>query len=228
MDLKSSSRSVRPISKQCLHNTDGPRCDNCKPGYYGNPASGGAQACQPCPCPGTASSNQWVHVWHGFLLPLLNKNNNKYFQRALKLKEMTLLLQQVFPNLLSGLWRSANLWQLPSRIHRPPLWTVRSAPGLSFIPFFLFLLLTFPHCPPLKGWVDTAQCLGGVSSRAGTGLAPAMFSSRGEWSQHVCSRVVHLSCFSEAGLCQRWNGPGGWRLNFVLLFPTWWNVVEQN
>ncbi|KAM4611104.1 basement membrane-specific heparan sulfate proteoglycan core protein [Polymixia lowei] len=44
---------------QCLHNTAGPRCDRCLPGFYGNPATGGAQACQPCPCPGTSSSNQF-------------------------------------------------------------------------------------------------------------------------------------------------------------------------
>ncbi|XP_078144123.1 basement membrane-specific heparan sulfate proteoglycan core protein [Centroberyx gerrardi] len=44
---------------QCLHNTAGPRCDRCLPGFYGNPVTGGAQACQPCPCPGTSSSNQF-------------------------------------------------------------------------------------------------------------------------------------------------------------------------
>ncbi|XP_072305364.1 basement membrane-specific heparan sulfate proteoglycan core protein isoform X2 [Eucyclogobius newberryi] len=44
---------------QCVHNTEGPRCDRCQAGYYGNPARGGAQACQPCPCPGTASSDQY-------------------------------------------------------------------------------------------------------------------------------------------------------------------------
>uniref|UniRef100_A0A665UZU7 Heparan sulfate proteoglycan 2 n=1 Tax=Echeneis naucrates TaxID=173247 RepID=A0A665UZU7_ECHNA len=44
---------------QCLHNTAGPRCERCQPGFYGNPVTGGAQACQPCPCPGTAPNNQF-------------------------------------------------------------------------------------------------------------------------------------------------------------------------
>uniref|UniRef100_A0AAZ3REC8 Basement membrane-specific heparan sulfate proteoglycan core protein n=1 Tax=Oncorhynchus tshawytscha TaxID=74940 RepID=A0AAZ3REC8_ONCTS len=39
---------------QCLHNTAGPRCERCLPGFYGNPMTDGPQACQPCPCPGTS------------------------------------------------------------------------------------------------------------------------------------------------------------------------------
>ncbi|KAG5281836.1 hypothetical protein AALO_G00049330 [Alosa alosa] len=35
---------------QCQHNTEGPRCDKCKLGFYGNPATGGPNACQRCPC----------------------------------------------------------------------------------------------------------------------------------------------------------------------------------
>uniref|UniRef100_A0A8C2WMQ1 Heparan sulfate proteoglycan 2 n=1 Tax=Cyclopterus lumpus TaxID=8103 RepID=A0A8C2WMQ1_CYCLU len=49
---------------QCLHNTAGPRCERCETGFYGNPVTDGAQACQPCPCPGTASSNQFSPTCH--------------------------------------------------------------------------------------------------------------------------------------------------------------------
>ncbi|XP_061591358.1 basement membrane-specific heparan sulfate proteoglycan core protein isoform X3 [Cololabis saira] len=44
---------------QCLHNTDGQRCERCQPGFYGDPVADGTQGCQPCPCPGTASNNQF-------------------------------------------------------------------------------------------------------------------------------------------------------------------------
>ncbi|XP_062314893.1 basement membrane-specific heparan sulfate proteoglycan core protein isoform X7 [Osmerus eperlanus] len=49
---------------QCLHNTAGPRCDRCLPGYYGSPARGDSQTCQPCPCPGTSPGNQFSQSCH--------------------------------------------------------------------------------------------------------------------------------------------------------------------
>nr|KAF6277188.1 laminin subunit gamma 3 [Pipistrellus kuhlii] len=37
---------------QCSHHTEGPSCERCLPGFYGNPFAGRADDCQPCPCPG--------------------------------------------------------------------------------------------------------------------------------------------------------------------------------
>ncbi|RMB93408.1 hypothetical protein DUI87_30103 [Hirundo rustica rustica] len=37
---------------QCSHNTEGPSCERCSPGFYGNPFVGRSDDCKPCPCPG--------------------------------------------------------------------------------------------------------------------------------------------------------------------------------
>ncbi|XP_077368177.1 basement membrane-specific heparan sulfate proteoglycan core protein isoform X9 [Festucalex cinctus] len=43
-----------PISGHCLscqHNTEGPQCDKCRHGYFGDPRRGRSDDCKPCPCP---------------------------------------------------------------------------------------------------------------------------------------------------------------------------------
>ncbi|KAL7859348.1 hypothetical protein SRHO_G00144950 [Serrasalmus rhombeus] len=53
----SSCDSETGACLQCLHNTAGPRCESCVPGFFGNPVTGGIHACRPCPCLGPAPGN---------------------------------------------------------------------------------------------------------------------------------------------------------------------------
>ncbi|KFO31935.1 Laminin subunit gamma-3 [Fukomys damarensis] len=39
----------------CGHHTEGPSCERCLPGFYGNPFTGQADPCKPCPCPGQSA-----------------------------------------------------------------------------------------------------------------------------------------------------------------------------
>ncbi|XP_015241296.1 PREDICTED: basement membrane-specific heparan sulfate proteoglycan core protein isoform X8 [Cyprinodon variegatus] len=51
-----------PVSGHCLscqHNTEGPQCDRCRPGYFGDPTRGGPDDCKPCPCPYTETSRRF-------------------------------------------------------------------------------------------------------------------------------------------------------------------------
>ncbi len=42
----------------CQHNTEGPNCERCKRGYYGDATYGREDSCRPCPCPHIQPSNQ--------------------------------------------------------------------------------------------------------------------------------------------------------------------------
>ncbi|XP_036068750.1 basement membrane-specific heparan sulfate proteoglycan core protein isoform X6 [Oryzias melastigma] len=51
-----------PISGNCLscqHNTEGPQCEKCRPGYFGDPSRGRPDDCKPCPCPYMESSRRF-------------------------------------------------------------------------------------------------------------------------------------------------------------------------
>ncbi|XP_072465307.1 basement membrane-specific heparan sulfate proteoglycan core protein isoform X4 [Notamacropus eugenii] len=46
--------SCDPVYGHCLncqHNTEGPQCNKCKPGFFGDATHGSPTACRPCPCP---------------------------------------------------------------------------------------------------------------------------------------------------------------------------------
>ncbi|XP_066547238.1 basement membrane-specific heparan sulfate proteoglycan core protein isoform X4 [Amia ocellicauda] len=54
--------ACNPVSGHCLscqHNTEGPQCDKCRPGYFGNPQRGRPDDCKPCPCPYIESSRRF-------------------------------------------------------------------------------------------------------------------------------------------------------------------------
>lgn len=44
----------------CLHNTIGPNCERCKPGFFGDPTLGNEDDCKPCACPLTIPSNHFA------------------------------------------------------------------------------------------------------------------------------------------------------------------------
>ncbi|KAK2851858.1 hypothetical protein Q5P01_008134 [Channa striata] len=51
-----------PISGHCLscqHNTEGPQCDKCRLGYFGDPSRGRPDDCKPCPCPYSETSRRF-------------------------------------------------------------------------------------------------------------------------------------------------------------------------
>uniref|UniRef100_W5LFW3 Basement membrane-specific heparan sulfate proteoglycan core protein n=1 Tax=Astyanax mexicanus TaxID=7994 RepID=W5LFW3_ASTMX len=50
---------INGVCLGCSHNTTGPHCDQCLPGYYGDPTEGTAEDCQRCACPLTLASNNF-------------------------------------------------------------------------------------------------------------------------------------------------------------------------
>ncbi|XP_072536108.1 laminin subunit alpha-1 [Salminus brasiliensis] len=50
---------INGVCLGCSHNTTGPHCDQCLPGYYGDPTEGTAEDCQRCACPLTMASNNF-------------------------------------------------------------------------------------------------------------------------------------------------------------------------
>lgn len=46
--------------QNCLHNSQGEFCEQCAPGFFGDPTVGTPEDCQPCACPHTDPDNQWV------------------------------------------------------------------------------------------------------------------------------------------------------------------------
>ncbi|XP_060115564.1 basement membrane-specific heparan sulfate proteoglycan core protein [Heteronotia binoei] len=56
------STSCDPVFGHCLncqHNTEGPQCNHCKPGFFGDATKGTPTACRPCPCPYTEAPRRF-------------------------------------------------------------------------------------------------------------------------------------------------------------------------
>lgn len=58
--MPKTDQCSQPASLQsCQHNTEGPRCDKCRSGYFGDPSRGRPDDCKPCPCPYYETSRRW-------------------------------------------------------------------------------------------------------------------------------------------------------------------------
>uniref|UniRef100_A0A3Q3BIM3 Laminin, alpha 1 n=1 Tax=Kryptolebias marmoratus TaxID=37003 RepID=A0A3Q3BIM3_KRYMA len=55
----STECNIHGVCVGCIHNTTGPHCDQCFPGFYGNATEGTMDDCQLCPCPLTEPSNSF-------------------------------------------------------------------------------------------------------------------------------------------------------------------------
>ncbi|XP_006885094.1 PREDICTED: laminin subunit alpha-2-like [Elephantulus edwardii] len=61
------AESCDDITAECLNckdHTGGPYCNECLPGFYGDPTKGTAEDCQPCACPLNIPSNNFSPVCH--------------------------------------------------------------------------------------------------------------------------------------------------------------------
>ncbi|KAM3931256.1 laminin subunit alpha-2 isoform 4-T4 [Leptodactylus fuscus] len=59
-----SCDDITGYCKNCRHNTYGPYCDYCLPGFYGNPTDGTDEDCLPCACPMNIASNNFSPTCH--------------------------------------------------------------------------------------------------------------------------------------------------------------------
>ncbi|XP_054153012.1 laminin subunit alpha-2-like [Oppia nitens] len=66
-DCNNHAESCDPFTGKCspcLHNTTGPNCGECLPGFYGNATQGFEDDCKPCGCPLLISSNNFSPTCH--------------------------------------------------------------------------------------------------------------------------------------------------------------------
>uniref|UniRef100_A0A4X2MBN1 Basement membrane-specific heparan sulfate proteoglycan core protein n=1 Tax=Vombatus ursinus TaxID=29139 RepID=A0A4X2MBN1_VOMUR len=59
------ANSCDPVYGHCLncqHNTEGPQCNKCKPGFFGDATRGSPTACRPCPCPYIDASRRFSNT----------------------------------------------------------------------------------------------------------------------------------------------------------------------
>lgn len=89
LDYSTLTRSLNTIRfsfQSCLHNTQGELCEQCAPGFFGDPTVGTPEDCQPCACPHTDPDNQWVlpHISRLHIPPpLIAQDNSAYGSLAL-------------------------------------------------------------------------------------------------------------------------------------------------
>ncbi|MGH0167527.1 UNVERIFIED_CONTAM: hypothetical protein FKN15_052759, partial [Acipenser sinensis] len=56
---------IHGVCSDCKHNTIGPHCEQCMPGFYGDPSDGMPDDCQVCACPLNIPSNKCANGYYG-------------------------------------------------------------------------------------------------------------------------------------------------------------------